>query len=83
VVATNLAMSLGSTLSETLATFSACEKSVKVHEDVDIVSRCALIGRRQLEVKAITKVEMRPLEGDDSGEITKNATGTRITYVQS
>jgi hypothetical protein len=44
VATTNLAMSLGSALAEALATLSACNKSVKVHEDV--VLRCALIGRR-------------------------------------
>ena len=46
VVTKNLAMSLGSALAETLATLSACQMLVKVHEDVDVVFRCALIGRR-------------------------------------
>jgi hypothetical protein len=45
VATTNLAMSLGSALAEALATLSACNKSVKVHEDV-VVLRRALIGRR-------------------------------------
>jgi hypothetical protein len=40
---TYLAMSLGSTLSEALATFSTCDMLVKVHEDV-VVLGCALIG---------------------------------------
>jgi hypothetical protein len=60
VVTKNLAMSLGSTLAEALATLSTCEMSVNVHEGVDVVLRCALIGRRWTKSNTITKVAMRP-----------------------
>jgi len=83
VVTKNFAMSLGSTLAEALATLSACEMSVNVHEGVDVVLRCALIGRRWTKSNTITKVAMRPWEGDDDNEIAKNATGRIYTYVQS
>ena len=76
-------MSLGSTLAEALATLSACEMLVKVREDVGVVLKCTLIGRRRSEVETITKVEMRPCKGDDDDDIAKNATGKRSTYVQS